>query len=318
MKIQTFSIVIGTKACNAKCPFCVSRMTGFDLVLGKPDPINEINFEKACRMAEIGGTTTVLMTGKGEPTLYPREITQYLELLAQRQHRFPFIELQTNAIEIGRIARGETSKIPGVVDWTMENWHELGLSTIAISNVGHEPAWNKRIYGDDYGDLAPTVDYLHDRGFSVRMCTMLQKECVETPERLDTLIAYAHGLGVEQLTVRPIRKPKATHDGDSTDFVTEFGLDEAQEKALHDHVASRGTLLATLMHGAAIYDVDGQNVCVSDCLTVNTAQDHDDIRTLIFYNDGTLTYDWQYEGAKILGGRKSRPAAGKRSLPVAQ
>ena len=27
MKIQTFSIVAGTEACNAKCPFCVSKMT---------------------------------------------------------------------------------------------------------------------------------------------------------------------------------------------------------------------------------------------------------------------------------------------------
>ena len=26
MRIQTFSIVVGTKACNAKCPFCVSRI----------------------------------------------------------------------------------------------------------------------------------------------------------------------------------------------------------------------------------------------------------------------------------------------------
>jgi len=27
MKIQTMSVVVGTSACNAKCPFCVSSTT---------------------------------------------------------------------------------------------------------------------------------------------------------------------------------------------------------------------------------------------------------------------------------------------------
>ncbi len=27
MKIQTFSIVAGSEACNARCPFCISKMT---------------------------------------------------------------------------------------------------------------------------------------------------------------------------------------------------------------------------------------------------------------------------------------------------
>ena len=44
----------------------------------------------------------------------------------------------------------------------------------------------------------------------------------------------------------------------------------------------------------------GQNICLSDCLTVDSRED--DIRTLIFYGDGRLTYDWQYEGAVLLGG----------------
>ena len=65
MEIQTFSIVVGTRACNASCPFCVSRMTGFGK-LPKARVINERNFRKACLLAERAGSTTVLMTGKGE------------------------------------------------------------------------------------------------------------------------------------------------------------------------------------------------------------------------------------------------------------
>ena len=27
MRIQTFSILAGSEACNARCPFCISKMT---------------------------------------------------------------------------------------------------------------------------------------------------------------------------------------------------------------------------------------------------------------------------------------------------
>lgn len=53
MKIQTFSIVVGNRACDARCPFCVSRLTGF-ATLPKTRKINRINFDKACRLAQFG------------------------------------------------------------------------------------------------------------------------------------------------------------------------------------------------------------------------------------------------------------------------
>ncbi len=54
----------------------------------------------------------------------------------------------------------------------------------------------------------------------------------------------------------------------------------------------------TLMHGAVGYDVGGQNVCLTDCLTLDAS--NEDIRQLIFFPDGRLGYDWQYEGAVLL------------------
>ncbi|KKK85560.1 hypothetical protein LCGC14_2772060, partial [marine sediment metagenome] len=77
MKTHTFSIVVGTNACNANCPFCVSKMTG-------PVPvskhINWSRFTTACRIVGQArdGLVTVLLTGKGEPMLYPEQITNYL------------------------------------------------------------------------------------------------------------------------------------------------------------------------------------------------------------------------------------------------
>ena len=52
-------------------------MTGFD-ALPPRGPLNERNLIKALRLAETGGATTILITGKGEPTLYPEEVRDYL------------------------------------------------------------------------------------------------------------------------------------------------------------------------------------------------------------------------------------------------
>ena len=87
MKIQTLSVVVGNRSCNATCPFCISACTPkADL----PTNPNWRNFKKACRLAQIGGATTVLLTGKGEPTLHPQLINDYLGHLEEFQ--FPFIE----------------------------------------------------------------------------------------------------------------------------------------------------------------------------------------------------------------------------------
>ena len=60
MKVQTLSIIVGTKACNAACPYCVSQMTpGFDV--DKAREVNWRNFDLANRFARDNGVSTVLL-----------------------------------------------------------------------------------------------------------------------------------------------------------------------------------------------------------------------------------------------------------------
>jgi len=298
--IQTFSIVVGTKACNAKCPFCVSAMTGFGIL---PDAglINGMRFGKAARLAQLGGTTTVLLTGKGEPTLYPDEITEYLNLLLP--WKFPLIEIQTNAVQIGHLAGGRRSKAGKITREILELWLTLGLNTIAISTVGVNKEHNQSVYTEDYPDLAKTVAYLHDIGFSIRLCVMMQRGCVDSPKALGEVIEWCKDNDVEQLTARPIRKPSvASGDGTSQfEYIQINGLRDEEVAPIHGWVEDEGTQLMTLMHGAheaRIFDVYGQNLCITDCLTVEASSDA--IRTLIFYSDGKVCYDWQYEGARLI------------------
>jgi uncharacterized radical SAM superfamily protein len=56
MRIQTFSIVVGGTACNAKCPFCVSKMTPeMGATNEKMPDVNWVNFAKAVRLADKAG-----------------------------------------------------------------------------------------------------------------------------------------------------------------------------------------------------------------------------------------------------------------------
>ncbi|MDO8583596.1 MAG: radical SAM protein [bacterium] len=298
MEIQTLSVVIGSRACDARCPFCVSKMTGFDELKTGRREINEGNFRKACEFAHIGGTTTVLFTGKGEPTLYPEEISRYLELL--QNQKFPFIELQTNGLSIGRLIRDGKSNVKGMDLMRLEDWHRAGLNTIAISTVGIRPLLNREIYADDYPVLEETIAGVHRSGFTVRLGVMMVKGGVDVPAEVDTVIKFAQRNNVEQLTFRPIRKPEHTHSDATSAFVTERGINKEQERVVREWVAANGTKIMSLMHDATVYDVDGQNVCMTDALTCRP--EGKDIRTLIFYSNGRLAYSWDQPGAVILGG----------------
>src|SRR5262249_23447888 len=115
MRVQTFSILAGSAACNARCPFCVSKMTPPHGMTLKEPEVNWRNFRKACWLAKQWGATTAMITGKGEPTLFPAQITRYLDQL--QEHHFPVIELQTN----GALLADDSERF-------LEAWYERGLN----------------------------------------------------------------------------------------------------------------------------------------------------------------------------------------------
>jgi hypothetical protein len=130
---------------------------------------------------------------------------------------------------------------------------------------------------------------------------MMLEGMIDSPTRVLRVVDFCREHGVEQLTVRPIRRTaKRTSNEQVSNFVASHGISEPAITEIREWARGNGTLLMSLMHGAEVFDLDGQNLCVSDCLTVEAKTDN--IRTLIFYADGTLTYDWQHHGAKLLGG----------------
>lgn len=291
MKIQTFSIVAGSEACNARCPFCISKMTVPHGVTPKEPEVNWRNFHKACELARSCGVTTAMLTGKGEPTLFPNQITRYLEEM--REFAFPLIEVQTNGIPF--------MDRPDEYGPHLDRWHDLGLTLFAVSVVHHDPEKNRQIYlphRERYIDLPELVARLKGRGFSLRLACVMAQGFVDSPEELEGLIGFARSHGVEQLTVRPVNKPDASRSDEAATWAAAHALPDESLASIVDHLENRGHRLMTLMHGAVVYDVGGQNVCLTDSLTIESTGE--DLRQLIFFPDGHLRYDWQYPGAVLL------------------
>jgi len=293
MKIQTFSVVVGGSACNAQCPYCVSKLTGCKRGLienQKAMDINKRNFNIACNFAKQSGVTTVLFTGKGEPMLFHHHISRYIEML--EKWNFPFIELQTNGI-----------LLPDTSEYLLRDWYDGGLTTVCLSCASYSEKENKEIFGQKV-NLQENVERLHRLGFSVRISCVGVAGMIDSVDTVKEFIAWCKEHGVEQFTWRPATNISESEIGGDPvkrkvfEWIKLNGVDFESNKAIQDYFEYNHSTLLELAHGAKVYDVDGQNLSINTCLT--SSPNPDDIRQLIFSSDGHLRYDWVKEGAIII------------------
>ncbi len=291
MKIETFSILAGSEACNARCPFCVSKMTPPQGVALKEPDVNWRNFHIACKLARQVGVTTAMFTGKGEPTLFPDQISRFLREM--KEYNFPLIEIQTNGIKLIRNVKK--------YEPYLQHWYREGMTTIAISIVHFEPEKNREIYlphENSYIDLPELINWLHSLGFSVRLTCIAANGFIDDTLKVLQLKGFAKENKVEQLTITPVNKPESILNQEAYKWTKEHHLTEKQLTSITSLLEAHGRHILTLAHGAKVYDMQGQNICLNQCLTVQP--DAKEIRNLIFFPDGHLRYDWQYPGAVIL------------------
>ncbi|MBU6452648.1 MAG: radical SAM protein [Cyanobacteria bacterium REEB67] len=288
--IATFSIVAGSLVCNARCAFCVAPMTPANGIGTKEPVINWRNFRKAAQYARDGHCSTAMITSKGEPTIFPEQVSKFLDEL--EPFNFPIIEMQTNGL---LIAEGKK-----VTDEHLQHWYDKGLTTVAISVVHYDAEKNRQIYvphKKEYIDLAALVAKLHKFGFSVRLAVVLVKGYLDSIEEIQKMVAFAKANKVEQLTMRPVTKPEESENESIFKWTSEHHVSDDFVNEVNAMLESGGRVIDELAHGATVYDYQGQNVCMTNCLTVATSQH--ELRQVIFYPDGHLRYAWQYAGAVI-------------------
>ncbi len=290
MNIEIFTILSGSTTCNAKCPYCISKMTPKQGANDLEPKVNWRNFKKACLLAEKKGVTTVLITGKGEPTLHPEKITKFLENL--REFSFPIIELQTNGIILEREF--------GKYEPYLKEWHEKGLDIISISIAHYNPLKNSEIFTPDekYIDLENLIKKLHGIGFSVRLSCVLIRGYIDSIYEIIKLINNAKEWKAYQLTLRQLARPLFSENKKVSEWVKNRALDKKDLETIKSFFDKNANRLATLEHEAVIYDFNDQNVCLTNALTLEPLTEN--VRQLIFFPDGHLRYDWQFRGAVLL------------------
>lgn len=290
MNIQTMTVLAGTTLCNAKCPYCISRMTPVQGVRAAKNKVNWRNFRKACLLAQKSGVNTVIISGKGEPTIYPAEITQILKEL--KHFQFPLIELQTNALLLDSNYSAYKKHLLG--------WCKLGLNTISISVVSHDKEKNKKIFTSPnaYINLARLTQKLHELGFSVRLACVMLKGYTDSPKEIIRLLEFAKENRIEQVTARPVNMPYFSSDKDAELWAKCHALSAAQKKKISSFFEKNAAVLIRYPFGATVYDYKDQNFCLTNSLTIDSKSDS--VRQLIFFPDGHLRYDWQYKGAVII------------------
>jgi molybdenum cofactor biosynthesis enzyme MoaA len=291
MKFKIFSVIVGTNACIASCPFCVSR-EDIDENNIKPQKINFRNFEIACNLANRSGVDTVMLTSRGEPLLFPDQISDYLKHL--KKYNFPFIELQTNGI-LFMLHKDKYEKY-------LNEWYKNGLTTITISIVSNRPEINKQFYmphADSYIDLPKLVSYLHSFGFCVRLTCICCKGITDTPEKFLDMIKFAKENKVEQLTMRPLNDEFRRIEVEK--WIDNNKLSLKQKKVITKWLDKNGTKLLSLERIGNVYDVYGQNLMFSCPLNKYTRDTNpDNARQLIFFQDGHIRYEWEMEGGNLL------------------
>jgi len=287
MKIQTLSIIAGGSTCNARCPFCISQMTGKNI---KVEPLNIRNFNKACRLAQINDVTNVIITGKGEPTLYPGQITDYLKAL--KKYNFPVIELQTNAILFDKQQEKYVAYL--------KEWYRLGLTFIAVSIVHYNSEKNRKNYipyEKSYPDLDKLVSLFHSYGYSVRLTCTLVKGYIDSAAEAKEMIKLAKTWRVEQLTLRKVAAPRISQNATVSRWTKAHEPTQKDLDNIEEYIVKNGNKIASFDYGGAIYDVEGQNVCFTNALTLD--KNTENFRQAIYFPDGHLRFDWQYQGAII-------------------
>jgi len=145
-----------------------------------PEP-EMADFPIFCGLAKEFGATTMLITGQGEPTLYPELIEQYLYEMNPFGKRgrglFKLIDLQTNGI--------------GLLDKELElkKWHQQGLTTICLSLAHFDPAKNQELMqAEERLEIWDTVKYLSHLGFGVRINITMVKGGIDTVDKAVELV----------------------------------------------------------------------------------------------------------------------------------
>lgn len=265
MKANNLSICLPS-ACNKNCPYCVSNMTG-------DSHVNVANFykniHKAKTVAQNAQVSSVIITGKGEPLLYPDHIQTINRVFAY----FP-LEIQTNGILLSDNS---------IQTLLLESF----INTIAVSIDNMQQML----------DLKPILEIFHTKGFTIRITINLVNDILHhfSLKKIMTIISDMEC--IDQVSFRsvsipsnPVDTPASMHAQkwiNDIDYITEYTF----LRTLNIILEEKGTVVQHLPFGATVYMVGNVSYTYFEYCVQDT-NNNEDIRSLIYYSDGHMSTTW--------------------------
>lgn len=270
MIAHSITISVPYKGCDKNCPYCVAQMTGFvetdrDLMLR--------NLPKIKALAQRTQVVTILMTGKGEPLLNDG----WLLILGKEFRDFP-LEVQTNGIRLNKERE------------LLQRLYFSGFDLIAFS-------LDKLEQFEEYADLFLAVK---QRGMLIRV-TLNITNMIPPGTTFKDIARLCMELRVDQLTLNNIVIPDNTRSTKQASWITaNVNPDQYQflQLGLLHQVEKNGMKIRELAHGPVVYDYFGLSVTHNDYCVQNSNKEND-IRSLIFMEDGHLYTSWNSKASKI-------------------
>jgi len=277
MQANNLTICVPFKGCDMKdkCQnFCVSKMTGYM----KTSDIEYMkrNFDKVKHIAQTAGVTSVLITGKGEPT-----INAYaLDIIMKAFDYYP-IELQTNGIVLSK---------------NLSYLHNLkynGLDVLAISINTLQ----------DFEDFKELFKHAQDLNITTRATLNISWLIPDDISFKKILRVVKQTGNIDQFSLRQIVAPLHVPKKKLIERLRLLQpvISELYSRLIDElkkEVDNRGFKIRSLPYGAQVYDLDNLSVtyfnyCVQD------SNKNDDIRSLIFQEDGHLYTSWNSKASRL-------------------
>ena len=225
-------------------------------------------------IANRSDVNTVSFTGKGEITANIDSI-QIFERFLRNFSPYFSCELQTNGVIFADNTR------------LLDTFKIDGLHTVAISI---DNVW-------DFGYFQNVFNRINDLGMTVRVTANLTDSIMS--QSIQEYISICHQFGIQQLSFREITVPNHeianTRKSQETKEWIEENIDKEQVNNFineyNNFIKEKGFKVWTLPYGATIYSVEGISLTQFDYCIQDTT-DGDDIRSLIFHEDGHLSTSW--------------------------
>lgn len=272
MKANNLTISIPNKGCNKKCPYCISDMT--PSVDSNPEIFLK-RLLKAKKLAEHANVSSVLVTGKGEPTLN----LDMVSTVGAVFNEFP-LEIQTNGVLFLQPSDSTLVKLSNygfdVISLSFDNWFQ-------------------------FKDHSSTFKKIKELGMTSRV-TFNVTDFLPEDFELDSFFYLCREHSVDQFSLRNITYPSASKDNQTLEWIKENTQNHMYEKLLGDFnssfFATKAILIGSTSFGGKIYDVQGVSFTYFDsCIQEN--HNEEDIRSLIYQEDGHMYTTWNSKASRV-------------------